>query len=318
MPRTSPRPLRQRPLLRRALRPAFVFASAFTVLSATANVRADYQPPQKSEDEEPEVDPEGAPPKPGKRKFYVVEVVEEEAPPTRKVTIVFEPLNLLYPIYSGALEVAIAREFGVSVFGGAGKVTTDTPAGVPNDKASVAQFGVKGVYYAQGDFDGGLHVGLEALYTNAKLDGPATIDSQAMVAGLVVGPLVGWKLVTRSSSRARGSPSSRRSASASWRVEKRRTKAPPRRTCPRCSSGAWGLAGPFRSASPPADFSYPLRRTGRHPSDFSYRLRDLRWIRCPRPRHLGADQTEAELPVRRDDATAAADDRLPTGSIGRR
>ena len=164
---------------------------------------ADYVPPAEG-DGEPEVAPEGeeAAPKPGKRKFYVVEVEEVERP-KRHVTIEFEPLHLLYPIVQFGVEAAVADEFGVLVFGGSGKALVDGTDGLYTgpDKASVWEVGGELRYYATGEFGfGGMHVGLEALFMHATIDGPAILAGGAvggLAAGFTVGPNLGWKLVTR-------------------------------------------------------------------------------------------------------------------------
>ena len=187
-------------MLRRFVVP---FALVSVLLSSMA--RADYVPPA-NDDEEPEVGEEPAP-KPGKRKFYVVEVEEVERP-KRHVTISFEPLHLFYPIVQLGAEVAIADEFSVSVFGGAGKAPVDFFVGsgvtVPYtgpDKVNVWEVGGELRYYATGDFAfGGMHVGVEALFMHASIDGPAILAGGAvggLAAGFSVGPNLGWKFVTR-------------------------------------------------------------------------------------------------------------------------
>jgi len=171
---------------------------AAAVLFTTSIAYADYVAPS-SDDSEPEVGEEPAP-KPGKRKFYVVEV--EEARPERHVSITFEPLHLLYPIVQLDLEARVGDEFGVMVFGGAGSAAVDetVPLYTGPDKVNVWEAGAQFLYYATGDFEGGMQVGVEALYMHAALEGASALGSGAvggLAPGLSVGPLIGWKIVTR-------------------------------------------------------------------------------------------------------------------------
>jgi hypothetical protein len=169
---------------------------------ATPLVRADYVAPQTTKSE-PEVTAEGeeGPAKPGKRRFYVVEVEEEERP-TRHFTLTMDPLELLYPAYAFHAEIGAAPEFGIGLIGAFGTANLDhvDPYAGPTT-TKFWQLGMQGMYYAQGSFgEGGLQVGAEVLYTHANLDGPVAVGTSStsgLGAGLVAGPLVGFKIVTR-------------------------------------------------------------------------------------------------------------------------
>lgn len=181
-------------------RSSFAFAAAALIFSAQ-NAYADYVPPAAG-DGEPDVAPEGeAPaPKPGKRKFYVVEV--EDARPQRHVSITFEPLHLFYPIVQLGVEARLGDEFGVMVFGGAGSAAVDfvKPPYDGPDKVSVWEAGAQLLYYATGDFEGGMQVGVEALFQHASLQGASTLGSGSiggLAPGFSIGPIIGWKFLTR-------------------------------------------------------------------------------------------------------------------------
>ena len=182
------------------------FATSGVVASSTlstSRASAEYVAPASGgqDPNDPEVAP-GTTPKPGKRKFYVVEVEEVERP-KRQVGVTFDPFQLLFPIFQMHVDVRINDDFGVGLIGGFGKskvdyVTVGNEAAPP--PAALFQIGAKAVYYAQGDFEGGLHVGVEALYTHAKLEGRSALNVASiggLVAGLIVGPVIGWKLVTK-------------------------------------------------------------------------------------------------------------------------
>jgi hypothetical protein len=179
------------------------FAALLPLTLWSSLALADYVAPSGGGEDpnDPEVEPE-ATPKPGKRKFYVVEVEEVERP-KRNVGITFDPLSLLYPIFQMHVDVRLSDDFGIGVIGGYGKAKVDYIA-IGNEAAPpptpLWQIGAKAMYYAQGDFEGGLHVGVEALYTHAKLEGRTALGTGSiggLAAGLTVGPFIGWKLVTR-------------------------------------------------------------------------------------------------------------------------
>jgi hypothetical protein len=176
--------------------PAVVAAALF----ASSVAHADYVPPS-NDSEEPEVGEEPAP-KPGKRKFYVV-AVEEVERPTRHVTVTFEPLHLFYPIVQIGVEARVADEVGVMIFGGGGSAPVDfvSPPYTGPSKVSVWEVGGQLLYYATGDFgDGGMQVGVEALFMHAALEGASALGTGSiggLAAGFTVGPLIGWKFVTR-------------------------------------------------------------------------------------------------------------------------
>jgi len=186
--------------MRRSLPLAALVAVAVTLvgLSATTVASAEYVAPQG--EAEPEVSP--GTPKPGKRKFYLVEVEEVERP-KRNVTLTFDPLELLFPIFQMHADFRVGDDFAVGLIGGYGQAKVDALL-LPNEplppKAPLWQVGAKATYFAQGDFEGGMHVGLEAVYTHAKLEGRTALGTgsvSGLAAGLIAGPIVGWKLVTK-------------------------------------------------------------------------------------------------------------------------
>ena len=185
------------------MRRVLPLAALLAVTTSTSLAVADYVAPKSGEPDpnDPQVE-EGATPKPGKRKFYVVEVEEIERP-KRNVSITFDPLELLFPIFQMHVDVRIGEDFGIGLIGGYGKAKLDyiaaaNEAGPP--PAPLWQVGAKAVYYAQGDFEGGLHVGAEVLFTHAKLEGRTALGTASiggLAAGLIAGPVIGWKLVTK-------------------------------------------------------------------------------------------------------------------------
>lgn len=123
-------------------------------------------------------------------------VIEEEAPePHKWVTITWQPLQALIPLWSFSVEGRLAERVSLSVFGGAG----NSPVWLsPTDKERRPAVQVGGLvsYYVAGDFDhGGVHVGGAAQWT--RVQGDEQLASAALRPGLVVGPLLGFKWVLR-------------------------------------------------------------------------------------------------------------------------
>jgi hypothetical protein len=120
-------------------------------------------------------------------------LAEMPAPPPetpRQVTVTMSPIHLVFPIVEAMVEFQPAPHFGVAVLGALGRVTDKN-----TDLSGTAmEIGGQVVYYPMHRFRG-LHVGAEVLYVNIS---DIDLDSSATGEGLAVGPLVGYKVLTRS------------------------------------------------------------------------------------------------------------------------
>ncbi len=112
------------------------------------------------------------------------------------VTIAWQPLQALIPIWSFSIEGRITERIGVAAFGGAG----NAPVWVEperKERRSAVQVGGLATYYVSGSFDhGGVHAGVAAQWTRVSGDGD--LATSALRPGLLVGPLLGFKWVLRS------------------------------------------------------------------------------------------------------------------------
>jgi hypothetical protein len=106
----------------------------------------------------------------------------------KKVAATFSPIHLVFPMFELQVEARVAPKIGVSVIAAAGRVSNEDETITATAYEAGAQFG----YYFLDDFEG-LHAGIETLYLHL---GDVEQDLSATAAGLTIGPIVGYKLVT--------------------------------------------------------------------------------------------------------------------------
>lgn len=137
------------------------------------------------------------PRKPRRELAPLAEPEPEPEPDHKWVTLAWQPLQALIPIWSFSIEARVAERIGVAAFGGFG----NAPIYVGGDPArkerrSATQIGGLATYYVSGSFDdGGVHAGVAAQWTRVTGDGD--LATSAVRPGLLVGPLLGFKWVLR-------------------------------------------------------------------------------------------------------------------------
>jgi hypothetical protein len=115
------------------------------------------------------------------------------------VSVTFSPLHLLSPIFELQIEGRVIPHFGVAVIGGIGSITAKfgTSSGeVLEQKFSAFELGGQLIGYPLQPFES-LQLGAELLYINV---GTKTFQGQEVkgnAGGFAIGPLVGYKLLTK-------------------------------------------------------------------------------------------------------------------------
>jgi len=114
-------------------------------------------------------------------------------PPTagrlKRVSLTISPLHLLLPVGEVTGEVRILDKLSAAAILGFGKTSVDG-----GGTFHVIEVGTQANFYALGDFDHGLQLGLEALYLMLAGDSEGATGQGE---GLSVGPFIGYKLATR-------------------------------------------------------------------------------------------------------------------------
>lgn len=123
---------------------------------------------------------------------------------TRRASITFSPIHLLYPIAEITAELAITPKLGVAGIVGYGSVpfkTSTTVGGRTTSETSERlrawELGAHFNYYVLGTFDHGMQLGVEALYLNIARPASGTVQIAAAADGFAVGPYLGYKIITR-------------------------------------------------------------------------------------------------------------------------
>ncbi|MBU1244079.1 hypothetical protein KJ612_12820, partial [Myxococcota bacterium] len=117
----------------------------------------------------------------------VVSAPFPKAPPILTVSI--SPIHLALPVGEVMAEYNLNNKFGLAGIVGFGSVTVEDALG--NDvTGDVFEFGAQANFYALGCFRKGLHVGVEAMYLNAKMEQNSV---KATGEGLSLGGYVGYK-----------------------------------------------------------------------------------------------------------------------------
>jgi hypothetical protein len=105
--------------------------------------------------------------------------------PSKKLTLSFSPVHLLFPFAEVTGEYAVSQNFGVAGIAGLGGY----------NGAYMLDVGAQAIYYVTGSFEQGVQVGGEAVY--AELGASSGGDSVALVSGLGVAPFLGYKMSAR-------------------------------------------------------------------------------------------------------------------------
>ena len=150
--------------------------------------------------EPPEPQPEPSP-APAPTVVPMPEPVPAPAPPPppdagHRITLMWAPLRLVVPLVELTGEYRVKDKLGVSVTVGFGNRTVESSSG---EEASGTEIegGAQVRYYAIGDFDHGMEVGVEGLYEYVKFDEPLPATILAVSAGgFTVGPFLGYKIAT--------------------------------------------------------------------------------------------------------------------------
>ena len=118
-------------------------------------------------------------------------------------SLTISPLHLILPILQLTAEARVTPHFGISVIGGYGKLTVDTQSSdgfsVSTDKVSVSAYELGGrlIGYPLKKFKS-LELGAQIMYLHVATDGASNESGiSATGAGVAIGPLVGYKLVTK-------------------------------------------------------------------------------------------------------------------------
>lgn len=114
----------------------------------------------------------------------------EEPPVEHAVSLTFSPLLLLASAFQFTAEFRADPHVGLALVGGYASVTdatTTTAASV-----GVTEIGARASFYAFGNFDQGLHVGLQGIYASAS--GSSSVSTTLVSSGLSFGSFVGYKV----------------------------------------------------------------------------------------------------------------------------
>jgi len=107
------------------------------------------------------------------------------------VAITISPIHLILPVFELQGEFRVGEQVSVSAILGFGSVSvTDS---FDTDRFSVFEIGGQFAYYALGDFDHGLQLGLELLYLGVSADADSEFGG-VFGRGLAASPFVGYKV----------------------------------------------------------------------------------------------------------------------------
>ena len=113
-----------------------------------------------------------------------------------RITLMWAPIRLVVPLVELTGEYRVKDKLGVSLTVGFGNRTVESSSG---EEASGTEIegGAQVRYYAIGDFNHGMEVGVEGLYEYVKFDEPLPATILAVAAGgFTVGPFLGYKIAT--------------------------------------------------------------------------------------------------------------------------
>lgn len=144
--------------------------------------------------------PEPTPTSPAPATATVPVVLEARAPqatPAPRVeprfTVMWAPLRLVVPLVEATVEYRVADKIGASITVGGGKRTITN--GMTEVPGTEIEGGAQARYYAIGDFDHGMELGIEALYERVRFEEPLPAGVAGVAAGgLTIGPFIGYKV----------------------------------------------------------------------------------------------------------------------------
>lgn len=110
--------------------------------------------------------------------------------PLRQVVVTASLVQLFLPMLEVTAEARVAPRVGVAATLGAGVGTTD----LNGEKFDAFEIGASGRYYARGDFDRGIQVGAELLYSSLR---GSELKVAGFPQGLALSPFVGAKVTWR-------------------------------------------------------------------------------------------------------------------------
>ena len=120
--------------------------------------------------------------------------VREPPPPRelRSVSLTISPLHLILPLVELMGDFRVLDKLSIAAILGFG--TVQLTGGFEEERATVFEAGTQIKFYAIGDFDHAMQLGLEALYIHVS----ATLDASGVTgtgSGLAIGPFIGYKWI---------------------------------------------------------------------------------------------------------------------------
>jgi hypothetical protein len=120
---------------------------------------------------------------------------EKPPEPVRYVSATFSPLHLFQPIFEADIEVMPIPHLGISVIGGIGKVSVESPdPSVDGATFDAYELGAHVIGYPLKDFSS-LQLGAEILWIKVSVDNYQGTDVSGTGAGVAFGPFVGYKFI---------------------------------------------------------------------------------------------------------------------------
>lgn len=118
-----------------------------------------------------------------------------EPDPQHDVSLTFSPAHFILPMFEAQAEFRLNPTLGLAFIAGFGGVSVESSDGT-SASASVFDIGAKLAWYAVGDFEEGLQVGVEVLYVGVSGDAEDDFDGSSFAGnGLSLAPFIGYKIV---------------------------------------------------------------------------------------------------------------------------
>lgn len=117
---------------------------------------------------------------------------------TRKFSLTAAPFRGLSPMLRLTGEFKAEDQWTMALIAGVGSYTEGETDGGELASHDVWEVGGQARYYIKGDFDQGMHLGLEALFRDAPVEtiGPFSEVTEGTGRGLAIGPALGYKYAT--------------------------------------------------------------------------------------------------------------------------
>ena len=110
------------------------------------------------------------------------------------VSITLSPIHLLFPVFEAQIEVKPTPHLGLAVIGGIGSTKYESSIG--DTKFAVYELGAQIIGYPLRDFSS-LQLGAEVMYLHVSTEQINGQNVSAAAGGVAVGPLVGYKVLTK-------------------------------------------------------------------------------------------------------------------------